>query len=113
MEPHRPNPDELLQKIKEEDARQQRAKLKIFFGMAPGVGKTYTMLKVARELREEGVEIVIGVVETHGRAETKALAEGFETLPKKRSKRIPILIGVLALFSLTGFLGIRHWLHTR
>ncbi len=83
MEPHRPNPDELLQKLQDEDARQQRAKLKIFFGMAPGVGKTYTMLKVARELREEGTEIVIGVVETHGRAETAALVEGFEVLPKK------------------------------
>jgi len=83
VEPHRPNPDELLQKLKDEDARQHRAKLKIFFGMAPGVGKTYTMLKVARELREEGLEIVIGVVETHGRAETAALAEGFEVLPTK------------------------------
>lgn len=83
MEPHRPNPDELLKKIKDEEARLQRAKLKIFFGMAPGVGKTYTMLQVARELREEGVEIVIGVIETHGRAETSVLAEGFEVLPKK------------------------------
>jgi two-component system sensor histidine kinase KdpD len=83
VEPNRPDPDELLKKIAEEDARQRRAKLKIFFGMAPGVGKTYTMLKVARELREEGLEIVIGVIETHGRVETAALAEGFEALPKK------------------------------
>jgi len=83
VEPQRPNPDELLQKIKDEDARQHRAKLKVFFGMAPGVGKTYTMLKVARELREEGLEIVIGVVETHGRAETAVLAEGFEILPSR------------------------------
>jgi two-component system sensor histidine kinase KdpD len=66
-----------------ETAAHRRAKLKIFFGMAPGVGKTYTMLKVARELREEGVEIVIGALEAHGRPETTALAEGFETLPKK------------------------------
>lgn len=83
MEPNRPDPDELLKKIADEDSRQQKAKLKIFFGMAPGVGKTYTMLKVARELRDEGREIVIGVIETHGRADTAALLEGFETLPKK------------------------------
>lgn len=83
MEPQRPNPDELLKNVTDEESRQKRAKLKIFFGMAPGVGKTYTMLKVARELRAEGVEIVIGVVETHGREETAALAEGFETLPKR------------------------------
>ena len=83
MDTQRPDPDQLLQKLKEEDARKQRAKLKIFFGMAPGVGKTYTMLKVARELRAEGVEVVIGVVETHGREETAVLAEGFEVLPKK------------------------------
>ena len=83
VEPNRPDPDALLKKIKDDDARQRRAKLKIFFGMAPGVGKTYTMLKVARELRAEGAEIVLGVVETHGRAETAALAEGFEVLPKK------------------------------
>ena len=83
VEPHRPDPDALLKKIQEENARQKRAKLKIFFGMAPGVGKTYTMLKVARELREEGLEIVIGVVETHGRAETAALMDGFETIPRR------------------------------
>lgn len=83
METQRPNPDELLKKVTDEESRQKRAKLKIFFGMAPGVGKTYTMLKVARELREEGVEVVIGVVETHGREETAVLAEGFETLPKR------------------------------
>ena len=83
MEPNRPNPDELLKIVQEEETHQRRAKLKIFFGMAPGVGKTYTLLKVARELREEGLEIVIGVIEAHGRAETAALAEGFEVLPKK------------------------------
>jgi two-component system, OmpR family, sensor histidine kinase KdpD len=83
VEPNRPDPDELLKKIADEDARKQRAKLKIFFGMAPGVGKTYTMLKVARELKAEGLEVLVGVVETHGRVETAALAEGFETIPKK------------------------------
>ena len=83
MEPNRPDPDELLKKIKDDAARQRRAKLKIFFGMAPGVGKTYTMLKVARERKAEGLETVIGVVETHGRSETAVLAEGFEVLPRK------------------------------
>ncbi len=83
VEPQRPNPDELLKRVTDEESRQKRAKLKIFFGMAPGVGKTFTMLKVARELRAEGVGVVIGVVETHGREETAALMEGFETLPKR------------------------------
>ena len=83
METQRPDPDEPFQEPKAEAVPPHRAKLKIFFGMAPGVGKTHTMLKVARELRAEGLEIVIGVIETHGRAETEALAEGFEVLPKK------------------------------
>jgi len=72
-----------LPKLPGEEEPPPRAKLKIFFGMAPGVGKTHTMLKVARELRDEGLEIVIGVIETHGRPESAALAEGFEVLPKK------------------------------
>ena len=84
MEPRRPNPDDLLKNLQEEEARAQRARLKIFFGMAPGVGKTFAMLQEAQLRRAEGVDVVAGVVETHGRAETQALAEGLEVLPRVR-----------------------------
>ena len=77
----RPNPDELLARIKEEDSR--RGKLKIFFGAAAGVGKTYSMLEAARLRKKEGVDIVVGYVETHKRLETEALLEGLEILPSK------------------------------
>ena len=83
MEPKRPNPDDLLKNVQEQEAREQRARLKIFFGMAPGVGKTYAMLQEARIRKDEGVDVVAGVVETHGRAETVALVAGIDFLPKK------------------------------
>ena len=59
--------------------------LKVFLGAAPGVGKTYAMLSAARELKRQGVDVVIGVVETHGRAETEAMLAGLELLPRKLS----------------------------
>jgi two-component system sensor histidine kinase KdpD len=83
MSPERPDPDALLRKVQAEEARESRAKLKVFFGAAPGVGKTYAMLSEARERRREGVDLVVGVVETHGRSETAALTEGLEILPRK------------------------------
>jgi len=83
VEPKRPNPDSLLKNVQEEEARSQRARLKIFFGMAPGVGKTFAMLQEARIRKDEGVDVVAGVVETHGRHDTQALAEGIVVLPKK------------------------------
>jgi two-component system sensor histidine kinase KdpD len=79
----RPNPDELLNRLKQEEARAQRGKLKIFFGASAGVGKTYAMLLAARQLREQGLDVVVGLVETHGRKETAALLEGLEQLPLK------------------------------
>jgi len=79
----RPDPDALLRKVQEEEAREKRAKLKVFFGAAPGVGKTYAMLSDAQERRSEGVDVLVGVVETHGRSETGALLEGLEVLPRK------------------------------
>jgi two-component system sensor histidine kinase KdpD len=82
VEPRRPNPDDLLKNLQEEEARAQRARLKIFFGMAPGVGKTYAMLQEAQLRRAEGVDVVAGVVETHGRQDTRALTEGLEVLPR-------------------------------
>ena len=84
MEPKRPDPDALLKNLQEEEARAKRARLKIFFGMAPGVGKTYAMLQEARIRMAEGVDLVTGVVETHGRQDTMALTEGIPVLPKVR-----------------------------
>ncbi len=80
----RPDPDALLVRIQAAEERATRARLRIFFGFAPGVGKTYRMLEVARALRADGVDVVAGVVETHRRKETMALVEGLEMLPRKR-----------------------------
>ena len=82
MSAQRPNPDELLARVQAEEARQARGKLKVFFGATAGVGKTYAMLKAAHERRAEGVDVVGGWVDTHGRAETAALLEGLEVLPR-------------------------------
>ncbi len=78
----RPNPDALLAAIQKEDARVKRGKLKVFFGMAPGVGKTYAMLEAARHELAGGRDVVIGLVETHGRKETDALTEGLPIIPR-------------------------------
>ena len=75
----RPSPDALLKAAQKE----ARGKLKIFFGAAPGVGKTYEMLSAARRRKEEGIDVVVGVVETHGRAETEAQLAGLETVPRR------------------------------
>jgi two-component system sensor histidine kinase KdpD len=78
----RPNPDALLAAIQKEDARKKRGKLKVFFGMAPGVGKTYAMLEAARRELAAGRDVIIGYVETHGRKETDALTEGLLVIPR-------------------------------
>jgi two-component system sensor histidine kinase KdpD len=79
----RPNPDLLLAKYREQEAQSRRGKLRIYFGSSAGVGKTYAMLVAARKLQNEGVDVLIGVVETHGRSETAALLEGLKILPAK------------------------------
>jgi two-component system sensor histidine kinase KdpD len=79
----RPDPEALLARVTAEEARARRGKLKVFFGAAAGVGKTYAMLEAAREQRADGVDVVVGYVETHSRAETDALLEGLETLPAR------------------------------
>jgi two-component system sensor histidine kinase KdpD len=81
-EPNRPNPDALLASIQRNEAAKLRGTLKIFFGMCPGVGKTYAMLQAARTLREKGVSVAIGIVETHGRQETEALLSGLSIIPR-------------------------------
>src|SRR5471030_860045 len=78
---NRPDPETLLAVA----SREGRGKLKIFLGAAPGVGKTFEMLTQGRRRRLEGLDVVIAVVETHGRVETEALTKGFEVVPKKRS----------------------------
>jgi two-component system sensor histidine kinase KdpD len=79
-EPMRPDPDRLL----EQTAEAHRGKLKIFFGACAGVGKTFAMLTEAQRLRAQGLDILIGVVETHGRKETAALLKGLATQPPRR-----------------------------
>jgi two-component system sensor histidine kinase KdpD len=79
----RPDPDELLASLKLEEEKSKRGKLKIFFGMCAGVGKTYTMLETARAEKLKGNDIVIGYIETHNRKETAELAEGFELIHRK------------------------------
>ena len=79
----RPNPDELLAALAKEEEKSKRGKLKIFFGMCAGVGKTYTMLQAAHIEKKKGNDIVIGYVETHKRKETEALVHGFEIIPRK------------------------------
>jgi hypothetical protein len=79
----RPDPDELLASLKSEEEKNRRGKLKIFFGMCAGVGKTYTMLQTAGAEKLKGCDIIIGYVETHNRKETALLADGFELIPRK------------------------------
>ena len=83
MTEQRPDPDALLAKVQREEAKSRRGRLKVFFGAAAGVGKTYAMLSEAREKRAEGCDVAIGIVETHGRAETVAIAQGLESLPPR------------------------------
>ena len=78
-EPRRPDPDALLAAT----ARPGRGRLKVFLGMAPGVGKTYEMLRAARRRKAEGGDVVVGVVETHGRKETQSLLRGLDVMPRK------------------------------
>ena len=78
----RPSPEALLAEARREE-KGRAGRLKIFVGAAPGVGKTYEMLQSARAKLKEGVDVVVGVVETHGRKETEALLEGFEIIPRK------------------------------
>lgn len=81
IEPDRPDPDQLLAQVKREEERGHRGRLKIYLGAAPGVGKTFAMLSAARRRLTQGLETVIGCVETHGRSETQALLQGLELLP--------------------------------
>src|SRR5271156_5374949 len=84
MSDNRPDPDALLASLNREQQRAQRGKLKVFFGMCPGVGKTFAMLRAAQQELRDGVDLVVGVVETHGRAETEALLVGLPLIPRRQ-----------------------------
>jgi two-component system sensor histidine kinase KdpD len=80
----RPDPDALLDELKQEELAARRGRLKIFFGACAGVGKTYAMLSAARQRQQEGCQLLVGVVETHGRKETEAQLQGLAVLPPIR-----------------------------
>ena len=79
----KPNPDELLKAIQKQEQQQGFGRLKIFFGMSAGVGKTYSMLEEAQQRLKEGVNVVVGTINTHGRKETEALLQGLPIIPEK------------------------------
>ncbi|MFL6708943.1 MAG: DUF4118 domain-containing protein [Massilia sp.] len=79
----RPDPDALLAQVQSQERAAARGKLRIYFGASAGVGKTYAMLAAARNLHAAGAAVLVGVLETHGRAETQAMLEGLPLLPKK------------------------------
>ncbi len=82
-EPLRPDPDALLASYHRQAAQQRHGRLKIFFGMCPGVGKTFAMLRAARDGLRDGVDVVVGLVETHRRPETEALLNGLPAIPRR------------------------------
>src|SRR6516225_3859093 len=83
MTSERPNPDLLLARVRAEEVEVRRGKLKIFFGYAAGVGKTYAMLEAAQRERAESIDVVVDYVEPHNRPETEALLYGLEVLPAR------------------------------
>ena len=83
MDYRRPDPDELLTRIQSDEKQKKRGRLKIFLGYAAGVGKTYSMLEAAHQRKAEGVDVVIGYVDTHGRHETEMLGRGLEIVPRR------------------------------
>ncbi|MBK1613788.1 two-component system sensor histidine kinase KdbD [Rubrivivax gelatinosus] len=101
-EPERPDPDALLQRVQHEAARAARGRLKIYFGASAGVGKTWAMLAAARDALAQGRPLVVGLVETHGRSETEAMAQG---LPRLALRRVPHRERTLAEFDLDAALG--------
>ena len=83
----RPDPDQLLDKLQKDAEKQSRGRLKIFFGGCAGVGKTYSMLAAAQTLRRQGVDVLVGIIETHGRTETAEKLGGLEELPRLRLRQ--------------------------
>ena len=107
LEDNRPDPDALLAQVRREEAPARRGRLKIFFGASAGVGKTYAMLSAAHAAQAQGVPLVVGLVETHGRTETEAVAEG---LPRLALKEVLYRERLLTEFDLDAALafGLEH-----
>ena len=105
MNDARPSPEQMLERVRAEEKSEEgprtRGRLKLFFGYAAGVGKTYAMLQAARQQAAEGKEVVVGYVEPHGRQETEALLEGLEILP---TLELPYRGATLREFDLDGAL---------
>ncbi len=127
MKEQHTDPDALLKAIRDEEARRHNGQLRIFFGMAAGVGKTYAMLQAAQLRLKEGVDLVVGYVETHGRSETDALLQGLPIIPRcklsyrgsvfeemnldailKRRPRL-VLVDELAHTNVTGSRHTKRW----
>src|SRR6476646_12226767 len=83
MSDQRPNPDQLLAEVQKHEIREQRGRLKVFFGMSAGVGKTYAMIEEARARAAEGLDVLVGYAEPHIRSDTESLLLGMEILPYK------------------------------
>src|SRR6478609_7936896 len=101
-EPARPHPDDLLAQMRAQEAQARRGKLRIYFGANAGVGKTWAMLSSAQREHQAGRDVVIGVVETHGRADTAALLAGLERMPPRA---MPYRGRILQEFDLDAALG--------
>ncbi|MEO8015800.1 MAG: two-component system sensor histidine kinase KdbD, partial [Polaromonas sp.] len=97
----RPDPDALLQRLQQQEAQGARGRLRIYFGASAGVGKTYAMLGAAQRELKDGRDIVVGVIETHGRSETAELLAGLEQLPLRQ---VPYRGRTLQEFDLDGAL---------
>ncbi|HEY5920953.1 MAG TPA: sensor histidine kinase KdpD [Kofleriaceae bacterium] len=115
-DPERPDPDALLARVQRNAARDARARLKVFFGAAPGVGKTYAMLEAARRSKADGASILIGAVETHGRTETARLLDGLDVLPRRRMDHRGVVLEEFdleaALARKPGFVVVDELAHT-
>jgi two-component system sensor histidine kinase KdpD len=96
----RPNPDALLAAVQRDERQQRRGRLKVFLGMSPGVGKTFAMLEAARREFAAGRDLIIGYVESHGRAETDALTAGLPVLPRKAAEHRGVSLAELDLDAL-------------
>jgi two-component system, OmpR family, sensor histidine kinase KdpD len=96
----RPDPDALLAAIQKSEAATKRGKFKVFLGMAAGVGKTYAMLRAAQRVQREGVDVVVGYVETHGRKETEALLAGLPIIPRRKVEYRGVTLGEMDLDAL-------------
>src|ERR1700722_5898004 len=83
-EDSRPDPDALLAAIQKDEAKKKRGKFKVFLGMAAGVGKTYAMLRAGQRAQREGIDVVVGYIETHGRKETEAMLAGLPIIQRRK-----------------------------